>query len=132
MISEQLLTQVQSLLQATGSQEQLTISATTFQSANIASLLNTYYDGNAIVLQNASVQSTDASTNMVSISGTTSFMNIEHAAVRVSLQETDADVEMIVKYTLPPTWKFSQSFPTLPVSWDPRQPAGSPQYSLLD
>src|SRR5438876_6213617 len=111
MNNDEIRAQLQSYLQQGGPQAQLTISSTTFDGPNIAALLNTYYAGNTLVIQNAVMQPADGGSTQTTVCGTAPFMNVEKAPVCATFQEAQNGVDLILKYQLPPTWRFSQSFP---------------------
>ncbi|GAC1501395.1 MAG: hypothetical protein NVS2B12_09670 [Ktedonobacteraceae bacterium] len=128
MLSEQLLARVQALLQ----NGQLTISNATLPQARVASLLATVYGGNAIVIDGAQIEPADQNTTVLVVSGQAPILNVEHVPVQVTFHESDDGLDCSLKYRLPATWTFAQSFPELPVAWDPRVPLGAPQYTILN
>jgi len=105
--SNQLRMQIQSLLQQTNQQPQLQISHTTFAGTKIATLLDTYYTGNDIILQNATLLPAEDGATSVVVSGTSSFLQVADAAVSVLFQDAQDGVDLTLKYQLPPNWKFS-------------------------
>jgi hypothetical protein len=130
--SNQLRMQIQSLLQPANQQSQLQISHTTFAGTKIGSLLDTYYAGNDLILNNATLLPDEDGTTSVAVSGTSSFLHVADAPVSAVFQEAQDGVDLTLNYQLPRAWKFSQSFPTLPTSPDFRAPDGAPQCSYLD
>lgn len=132
MSSNQLRMQIQSLLQQANQQPQLQISHTTFAGTKIGTLLDTYYAGNDLILNNATLLPAEDGATSVAVSGTSSFLHVADAPVSAIFQEAQDGVDLTLKYQLPHGWKFSQSFPTLPTSPDFRAPDGAPQFSYLD
>ncbi len=131
MSSTQLRMQIQSLLQQANQQPQFQISHTTFAGTKIGTLLDTYYAGNDLILNNATLLPAEDGATSVAVSGTSSFLHVADAPVSAVFQEAQDGVDLTLNYQLPRGWKFSQSFPTLPTSPDFRAPDGAPQYSYL-
>jgi hypothetical protein len=128
MSSETLRSTLQKLLQ----QGQLTLSSTTFDSASVKMLIDTYYAGAPIVLRQAQIAPDSPAATTIAITGVSTFLNVEDVPVTANFEEAPDGVAITLRYHLPATWAFSQSFPHLPVSFDFRQPFGAAQRSYLD
>jgi hypothetical protein len=129
MNNDQLRVQLLANLRDKGQLGQLTITGTSFESASIRALLNTYYSGNNLIIQNAVLLPDETE---ITVQGTAAFLNVEKAPVTATFLAAADDVDLILRYQLPATWTFSQSFPNLPISWDFRTPFSATQSSLLD
>lgn len=133
---DQLRSLLQASLQSGGQQEQLVISRATFNDVRINQLMDTCYGGSSIVISNATMGEADSSVSQIVVTGQASFLNVVNMPVRALFQASADQVDFVLCYQLPPTWKFSQSFPTLPATWAPSSNSASlPDYSscsLLD
>lgn len=136
---------LQNLHQLIDEQGQLTLEHTTFANPRLSRLLDIYYDGYPLVVREACIlepEPTDASQEKPSrlvITGTSSFLNIPNLPLTMTVQELPEGIDLFLRYQLPASWKFSQSFPNLPRTWQPLPSIGivselsqSSSCSLLD
>lgn len=135
----QLRERVQGLLAGTGpgtEASSLMISETLFGPDDplVGELLRTWNGGQPLVVHRAVLAAAGGDSDEVLVTGVTSFRNVDGAPVAVRFRPVDGGVAIRVRMTLPVTWRFSQSFPDLPVSIDFRGPltaAPSPLFDLL-
>lgn len=132
MNSAQIRATIERLLTQGSSSTSLQISNATFSSPKITALLNTYYGGTDLTLQNATLLPPEEGSADIIVNGISSFLNIANLATHAIFQEAAEGIDLILEYELPPTWKFSQSFPHLPVPLDFYAPSEVPQQAHLD
>ncbi|WP_322779087.1 hypothetical protein [Frankia sp. Cas4] len=131
---DQLRQRLADLLAGAGPAGQLVISETLFGPADplVKALLDTYCGGQPVVVHGAALAAPGDGTDDVVVTGTTDYLNVDGAAVTVRFRPAGAGVATRIRVALPATWRFSQSFPTLPMSIDFRAPLHSTPSPLLD
>jgi hypothetical protein len=136
---DQLHSLLQNCLQTVGQESQLVISRATFNDVRINQLMDTYYGGSNIVITSAVINVDDTDASQIVVTGKASFLNVVNMPVKATFQTSSGQVDLVLCYQLPTTWKFSQSFPTLPATWMPSSTSLSssidssvPSCSILD
>ena len=116
----------------------VTIGPETVPTADFNSFLQNVFGGNKINITNAHAGPNDQG-NVVQIQGNASrFLNVENANITATFTVDPAtgSVSADIAYELingpNTTWKFSKSFPNLPVTYDFSTDMTSPQTSPLD
>lgn len=112
----------------------LALSETLFGPADprVRDLLRTWNGGRPLVIQRAALAAAGADADDVVVTGTIAFRNVDGAPVTVRFRPVGDGVAVRARIALPVTWRFSQSFPDLPVSIDLRGPLTAAQSPLLD
>ncbi|MBV9251121.1 MAG: hypothetical protein JO227_17955, partial [Acetobacteraceae bacterium] len=123
---------LQAAAQGDGARKQLTISDKTLNDPRVSAMLSHYYHTDPLVIQGAQILPAQNGSADVTVQGTASFLNVENVSVTATFQTAPDGVQAVLRYRLPPTWKFSQSFPDLPASFDFSAPLDSPKKSYLD
>jgi hypothetical protein len=100
--------------------------------AGIKALLDTYNDGQPLIVHDAVLAEPGKDSSVALVTGTMSYRNVDAAPVAASFYEVGEALELRIRLALPSTWRFSQSFPKLPTSIDFRAPLLSAPSPLLD
>ncbi|MCW2941302.1 MAG: Surface exclusion protein Sea1 [Actinomycetia bacterium] len=136
---DQLRQRLQVLLAGSGSgaeANRLVLSETLFGPGDplVRDLLGTWNGGQPLVVHQAVLAAAGTAPDDVVMTGTTSFRSVDGAPVTVRFRPVAGGVAIRARIALPVTWRFSQSFPDLPLSIDFRAPltaAPSPLFDML-
>ncbi len=132
MSSDQLRMQIQSLIQQANQKVSYRSTRLPFPTRKSPLCLILIMPGLEFILRDVVLLPAQANDTSVTLSGTSSFLQVADAPVSALFQEAQDGLDLTLKYHLPTGWKFSQSFPALPISLDFRTPFGAPQSSCLD
>ncbi len=110
------------------------ISETLFGPADplVRDLLRTWNGGRPLALHHPALVAADGDLDDVAVTGTISFRNVDGAPATVRFRPVAEGVAVRIRIALPATWRFSQSFPGLPVSIDFRGPLTAAPGPLFD
>jgi hypothetical protein len=98
---------------------------------NIADFLRTYFGGAPIVITEATVDTSDQ--DAVVVHGRTTLFAAPDIPVRLrAFADAAGWVHLTLVYTMPESWRFSHSFPTLPKVLDWSRTVEDPTVSPLD
>ncbi|HET8846784.1 MAG TPA: hypothetical protein VFN35_35305, partial [Ktedonobacteraceae bacterium] len=116
---DSLRSSLQGCMQTVGQQKQLIVSQAVFNDIRINRLIDMCFDGTVITINNALIDESNTNTSQIIITGKGTLFQVVDMPVEATFWPSDDGVECVLRYFLPVTWKFSQSFPTLPATWMP-------------
>lgn len=120
-------------------QEEITITQQLFnEDTCFVNWLGKYYSGDynpggnsSIEIVNASYDSA-TSDGIIVINGKSNYLNCPNLDIKASFSLSDEKLVVQIQYSLSQDWKFSNSFPNMPVSYDFSTSLDSEQKPLLD